>query len=162
MNASQRFRTKRRYAHELFPEGEMDTLRPVAVEATYHYARAIGFDTYGTGWFEAGSEAHAGRVQQLVTERQVALLVDALAQGLTGEAGWEWAFWRAQDEAGEFIYERAVHYGIDPTAIKPYPCGAEPDHHDHRGPETVGGWPVLTQVEGKESECQECTEASDV
>ena len=153
-------RTKRRYAHELFPEGEMDEVRAVGVEAVYHYARAIGFDTQGTGWFDAGPGKHAERVQQLVTERQVALLVDAIAQGFTGQEAWEWAFWRAQDEAGEFIYERAVHYGIDPAKIKPYPCGDEPDYHDHRGPETITGWPILTRIEGKESECPECTEVS--
>ena len=35
-------RTKRRYAHELFPHPDECEVRPLAVEVPYLYARAIG------------------------------------------------------------------------------------------------------------------------
>ena len=149
-------RTKRRYAHELYPHaGEWET-RPLEVEVPYLYARAIGMDVWGTGWFEAEPKDAGARTQHLVNARQVALMGDAMLQGLAGQAAWEWADTRMTDD-GECVYERAMHYGVDPGQIKPYPCGPVPGHHEHLSPE-VNGYRTVTRVPGAEEDCEECTE----
>lgn len=153
-------RTKRRYAHELYPHaGEWET-RPLDVELPYLYARAIGFQVQGTGWFADISEATGNRTAELITARQIALMADAMHQGLTGQKAWDWAIKR-MDDAGECVYERAVHYGVDPSAIKPYPCGPEPDRHDHEESMPGTKWLNVIRIPGKESECDECTEPND-
>ena len=43
-------RTKRRYAHELYPHAAEGDIRPLDVEVPYRIARAVGFDVQGTGW----------------------------------------------------------------------------------------------------------------
>lgn len=150
-------RTKRRYAHELHPHGEEFEIRPLAVEVPYLYARAIGFEVRGTSWFDSVSETTGARTTQMLDARSIALMADAMHQGLAGQEAWEWAESR-MDESGEWIYERAKHYGVEIDRIKPYPCGPEPDHHDHDGPADARGWRLVTRVQGKESECEECTE----
>lgn len=150
-------RTKRRYAHELYPHGNEWEVRPLEVEIPYLYARAIGFDVQGTNWFKTDKELTGARTAQLLDARHIALMADAMHQGLSGQTAWEWAETR-MDESGEWIYERAVHYGLDPALIKPYPCGPEPDHHDHDSEPDQRGWTVVTRIQGKESECEECTE----
>lgn len=150
-------RTRRRYAHELYPHGEEFEVRPLDVEVPYLYARAVGFDVSGTSWFANPGENSATRTTQMLDARHIALMADAMHQGLTGQAAWEWAESR-MDDSGEWIYERAAHYGVDTDAIKPYPCGPEPDHHDHY--EAVPGvtWQKIHRIQGKESECPDCTE----
>jgi hypothetical protein len=150
-------RTKRRYAHELYPLAVEGEARPLSVEVPCLYARAIGHDVHGTSWFSAPAERMLERTEALVGARQIALLADALAQGLTGDEAWTWADSR-NDDSGEWVWKRALCYGVTPRAIKPYPCGPEPDHHDHHGPERPGGWREIERVEGKESECVECCE----
>ena len=54
--------------------------------------------------------------------------------------------------AGEWAYDRADHYGVPCDRIKPYPCGPEPDHHDHTG------HGIVTRIDCPESECPTCTE----
>ena len=118
----------------------------------------------GTGWFEAprldypwdGVAANT-RTMLLLEARHKALLADALLQGLTGYEAWTWATER-QDEEGWWAWESATHYGVKPTEIKPYPCGPEPDHHDHDGEPDQHGWITVTRVTGRESECAECCE----
>lgn len=155
--SEQKIRTKRRYAHELYPHGEEFEVRPLEVEVPYLYARAIGFDVWGTSWFEAVTEATGTRTMQMLDARNIALMADAMHQGLTGQDAWSWSESR-MDESGEWVYERAVHYGVEPAKIKPYPCGPEPDHHDHH--EAVPGftWQKVHRIQGKESECPDCTE----
>ncbi|MEV4991252.1 hypothetical protein [Pseudarthrobacter sp. LMD1-1-1.1] len=150
-------RTKRCYAHELYPHGNEWEVRPLEVELPYLFARAIGFDVQGTGWFDTDIQLRGARTAQVLDARQIALMADAMQQGLTGQEAWDWAEQR-MDESGEWIYERAVHYGVKPELIKPYPCGPEPDHHDHD--EEIPGqkWLRVHRIEGKESECLECTE----
>ena len=153
-------RTKRRYAHELYPVGQEGGVRPLSVEVPQLYARAMGLEVWGTGWFAApatpeGSQEAAGRTIALVYARQAAFLADALAQGLTGDAAWTWAEEHLADETGELAYERAEHYGVDPNVIKPYPCGPEPMDHDHYSHGTYG---VVTKIPLRESECADCTE----
>lgn len=149
-------RSKRRYAHELYPHAGEWEARPLEVEVPYLYARAIGMDVRGTGWFEAAGPDSGKRMQILANTQLIALMADAMHQGLTGQAAWEWADSRMTDD-GEWIYERAVHYGIDPDAIKPYPCGPAPGHHEHLSPE-VNGCRTVTRVPGAEEDCEECTE----
>ena len=65
---------------------------------------------------------------------------------------------------GEFwrLHEEAAKYGVDTYAIKPYPCGPERDQHDHLSePHFRYGMEsrTVTRVQGKESECEECTES---
>lgn len=159
-------RTKRRYAHELYPHPDEWEVRPLAVDVPYLYAQAIGFEPGGTGWFEllgegTTPEQHrlAGdRTMALLRQRHLALIADTLHQGLTGDEAWKWAEERAAEESGEWIVERCEVYGVDYNAIKPYPCGPEPDHHDHYGPPDSRGWRQVFRTVGKESECPDCTE----
>jgi len=156
-------RTKRRYAHELYPAGDEWEVRPLAVEVPRLYARAMGFEVDGTGWYDllSGSPEESrqagNRTLQLVDLRHIAFLADALAQDLVGDEAWAWAEEHARDESGELAWERAEHYGVRPQQIKPYPCGPEPDHHDHftNQEERYG---VVTRVDGPESACLLCTE----
>ena len=157
MNEPTARRTKRRYAHELYPHADEWETRELATEVPYLYARAIGFDVWGTGWFDNPRRDGAERMNQLLDQRRIALLADALHQGKTGQEAWAWADTR-MDESGEWIYQQAVHYGVDPDRIKPYECGPEPDHHDHHSAPDSRGWRTVTRVDGKESECEECTE----
>lgn len=157
-------RTKRRYAHELYPHPEEGEVRPLSVEVPYLYARAAGSTPKGTGWHKApwktdewAKTASHHHILLLIEARHKALLADALLQGMAGDEAWAWAEQR-MDEAGEWIYERATHYGVDPKRIKPYPCGPDPDYHDHESEPDARGWSTVTRVEGRESECPDCTE----
>lgn len=150
-------RTKRRYAHELYPHPDEWETRPIEVEVPYLYARAIGFDVRGTGWFDHVAKEAINRTNQMIDAQKIALMSDAMLQGLTGQAAWEWAS-DHQDETGEWVYERAIHYGVDPDKIKPYPCGPAPDHHDHLSPADKRGWQTVTRAKGAEEDCEECTE----
>jgi hypothetical protein len=76
---------------------------------------------------------------------------------MTGATAWAWASERTGDDP-EWAYERAAHYGVTIAAIKPYPCGPEPDHHDHLGPVDAHGWRTATRIDCPESECPDCTE----
>jgi len=158
--------TKRKYAHQLHPHADEWEIRPLAVEVPYHYAIAIGLNVWDTGWHDQtdpGKPEHErreafDRINHMVRARQLAFLLDALQQGLTSEEAWIWAQQRAQEESGEFVYERAVHHGVDVEAIKPYPCGPEPKSHDHYGAEDSRGMRVAIRIPCPESECTDCTE----
>lgn len=154
-------RTKRRYAHELHP-GTEET-RPLAAELPHLYARAMGFEVDGTGWYDLlsgdtdQSRVASNRILQLLDARRIAFLADALAQGLAGDAAWAWADQYASDEDGELAWERAEHYGVRPQAIKPYPCGPVPDEHEHYSNQEER-YGVVTRVPGPEDACPDCTE----
>ena len=130
--------TIRRYAHEMYPHAEEGETRALAVEVPYLYAQAVGLNVWGTGWYDdktdAGRDRGILRHIQLIAARHMALVADALLQGMAGQEAWEWADLRAWDETGEWVYERAMHYGVPVERIKPYPCGPEPDRHDHMQP----------------------------
>lgn len=158
-------RTKRRYAHELYPHAEEGETRPLAVEVPYLYARAAGLNVWGTSWLGmldgSGSDTTklaAERINQMVAARRSAFIADALLQGMTGDEAWAWADQRGWDESGEWAYERAEHYGVLMDQIKPYACGPEPDPHDHVGEPDGRGYRRVTDAAGKESECPDCTE----
>ncbi len=159
-------RTIRRYAHELFQHGDEGEVRDLAVEVPYLYARAIGMNVRGTGWFDRGWSGSALKLQvlrarsnELVQCRLIAFMADAMLQGLTGQEAWEWADSHARDETGELAYERARHYGVPCDRIQPYPCGPEPDHHDHMASTgDVTGHGIVTRIDCPESECPTCTE----
>lgn len=164
-------RTKRRYAHELYPHPGEYEVRPLAVDVPYLYARAIGLEVWGTSWFDLGRtdegrtpEGHAqaiDRTLQLVAARELAFVADALLQGMTGDEAWEWAQVRHHEESGEIVADRAKHYGVDWDAIKPYPCGPEPGHHSHYSAPDAAGWKQVTRIDIPESECDDCTEPVD-
>lgn len=150
--------TKRRYAHELYPHGEEHEIRPLSVEVPYLYARALGLEVSGTNWVNVEPRTVAGdRTWHMIDARHRAFNADALLQGLAGEEAWRWAEQRAMEESGEIVWERAVHYGVDPYAIKPYPCGPERDHHEHLSEADARGNRWVDRVQGKESECEQCT-----
>jgi len=157
-------RTIRRYAHEIYPHPEEWEVRPLEADVPYLYAIAIGLDLNGTGWHDAprgdawAQEAVMTRCARLGTERHLALLADALLQGLAGQEAWEWATQRAWDETGEWTWERATHYGVPCDQIKPYPCGPEPENHEHLGQPDTHGRRAITFAQGRESECPDCTE----
>jgi hypothetical protein len=151
-------RTKRRYASELYPEPKDNRTAALDDLARRAYATALGFEVQGTGWFELRGTEAGNRILTLVYARQTATLIDAIAQGMTADEAWRWAYDHAADESGELVYDRAVFYGIDPNALKPYPCGPEPDKHDHYSEPDARGWRTVTAIAGKESDCEECTE----
>jgi hypothetical protein len=167
--------TKRKYAHELYPVNPSEfEVRRLAIEVPALYAQAIGWSVWGTGWFDLmprpfdkNNQDHLNaanvtmqRTQLLIAARQRALHADAIYQGLTGQEAWEWAESR-MDEEGGWVYDRAVHYGIDVAAIKPYPCGPEPDHHRHYSEPDARGFQTGTRIAVPESECVDCCEPVD-
>lgn len=152
-------RTKRRYAHELYPHADEWEIRPLAVEVPYLYARMVGLTVMDTGWMSVEPRSAAGdRIGQYISAVQTALLADALAQGMTGDAAWEWVTSRTGDD-NEIAYDRAAHYGVPVDRIKPYPCGPDPDHHDHYSEPDARGWRTVITIAIPESACDECTEA---
>ena len=159
-------RTIRRYAHEMYPHAEEGETRALAVEVPYLYAKAVGLNVWGTGWgddkTDAGRDRDILRHIQLIAARHMALVADALLQGMAGQEAWEWADLRAWDETGEWVYERAMHYGVPVERIKPYPCGPEPDRHDHMASTgDVMGDGIITRIDCPESECPTCTEPNE-
>lgn len=164
--STEKRRTKRRYADEIYPHAGEFEVRPLSIEVPYLYAQAIALSTWGTDWFAlTGSDDRSTillaweRLEALIKARDTALLADALLQGMTGDEAWTWAMERAADEEGEIVYDRALHHGVPVETIKPYPVLSEPDHHNHR----AASWRwvsrhYVTQVDGKESECPDCTE----
>lgn len=153
-------RTKRRYAHELYPHAEEFEVRPLAVEVPYLYARAFGLDVTGTGWFTAETDVLVARTNMMLDARHIALMADAMLQGLTGQDAHEWVE-RHRDYEGEMFWDVAVKHVPNQALIKPYPCGATPDHHDHMtpmDPANPDGWQTVTRVDGLEADCDECTE----
>ena len=151
-------RTKRRYAHELYPHPDEMEIRALAVEVPYLYARAIGLETSGTSWVDVDVEAAVQRTAELMDARRIALLADAIHQGLAGGDAWKWVESRYWDYEGSAVWKRARHYGVPVDLIKPYQCGPEPDHHYHHGPPDERGWREAIVVREPESECVECTE----
>lgn len=155
--------TKRRRAHELYPHPGEWEVQPLAEAVPYLYARAVGLDVWGTGWFDNRDENGAvtresfDRTNLLIAARSAALHADALLQGLSGEEAWKWGEEHAADESGGCTYERAFEHGIPTMWIKPYDCGPEPDHHDHYGPSSSNGSRRVFRIEGMESECEDCT-----
>lgn len=150
-------RTKRRYAHELYPHSDGWEVRPLTVDVPYNYAMAIGNEVEGTGWFHANAREREDRTVRLIYLRRIAFLADALLQGMAGDAAYRWAEESAAEESGELVWERAVHYGVNPALIKPYPCGSESDTHRHfSDPDTRSG--LVTYVDGPEEDCPDCTE----
>ena len=154
--------TKRKYAHELYPHAGEWEVRPLSVEVPYLYARALGYNVWGTGWFDAEPQESRDRIWHLLNARSAALLADALHQGMSGDQAWKWAAER-YDEAGEIVYCRARHYGVPASLIKPYPCGPDPGHHDHMSSTgDVMGHGIVTTIPVPEDECETCTEPVDV
>jgi hypothetical protein len=151
-------RTKRRYAHELYPHAADGEVRPLSVEVPYLYARALGFEVHGTGWFDAEPQISMSRTHMLINAREIAFLAEALAQDLVGDEAWAWAQWHAEEESGELVYEGALRFDVDVEAIKPYPCGPSPDHHDHLGEPDARGNRLVNRAPGTEDDCEECTE----
>jgi hypothetical protein len=155
-------RTKRRYAHELYPHADEWEVRPLTVEVPYLLARALGFQTWGTGWFDAEPNDALARTAQYLAEGRMALLADALLQDLVGDEAWTWMEERtAGDNIGAFLWERAVHYGVNPDLIKPYACGPDPDRHAHHRSADARDMREDTYVAGREEDCEECTELVD-
>lgn len=165
-------RTIRRYAYELYPHPNEGENRDLAVEVPYLYARAQGFEVWGTGYFDLAPRREDGtydaaenrqridRIGQIIDAARIAFLADALLQGLTGQEAWDWADQRHWgDSVGEWVWERGTHYGVDLARIKPYPCGPEPSQHDHMASTgDVMGHGIVTRIDCPESECPTCTE----
>lgn len=155
-------RTIRRYAHEVFPHPQEGEVRDLETEVKYLYAQWLGHELFGTDWFTLGDSddpvkrrltglrtAHFIRLQQL------ALTADALHRGLTGQAAWEWVV-KHHDPESEVTYDCAAKYLTDAEMerIKPYPVLEEIEPHEHVNRTTR----IVTYAEGKESNCDECTE----
>lgn len=158
MSAATGRRTKRRYAHELYPHPKDGEVRPLAVEVPYLYAITLGLDIVGTGWTSADPRISGMRTEQFLAAAHIALIADALQQELTGDEAWAWAQARLTDDM-ETVYERAAHHGVPGgDALKPYPCGTKATH-DHYGP-PIGplGLHEVTRVHVAEDDCLDCTE----
>ena len=111
--------TDRRYAHAHYPHAAENETRPLAVEVPYLYARAIGMEL-DEDWVSAFPNLIKYRGMILHSARREALLADALLQGLTGDAAWEWADRHYHDHAGAVVRARALHYGVPVDEIQPY------------------------------------------
>lgn len=158
-------RTKRRFAHELYPHPEEGEARDLAVDARYLLAMAIGTQV-DREWHDLVSEG--GESARLASDRtmlhlatcDIAFLAVALADGRSGQDAWDWARRARGDEYDELIYEAAERYGVDWDTIKPYPIRSEPDTHEHWTERNAHGSRTLLdyRVLGKESDCDECTE----
>ncbi|MDR0285738.1 MAG: hypothetical protein LBI33_12760 [Propionibacteriaceae bacterium] len=157
-------RTKRRFAHELYPLPGESEVRPLVVEVPCLYARAVGFEVWGTDWHDLRGTPELTmltglRIVQLTQCQMIALMADALLQGMTGDDAWTWANERASDETGEIVFDRAGFYGVPVGQIKPYPVLAEARKHYHWSDPDVYGISVLVAtVDCPESECVDCTE----
>lgn len=152
-------RTKRRYAHELYPHAEEFEVRALEEEVPYLYALAIGLLPDGTGWHDASPEQTAARASEWLRARHLAHLADALLQGMTGQDAWDWATGRMQAQTDMYLLGRASHYGVDPDKIKPYPCGPTPEHHDHLEPHPqYENVQIVHRIPGTEDDCPDCTE----
>lgn len=158
-------KTRRKYAHELYPLAKEGEVRPLSVEVPCQYALAMGFEVEDTDWFDLvhGSDAEKAlafaRTDRLVDQRMHAFLLDALVQGMSGQEAFAWASERADDETGEIAWERAVHYGVRVDEIRPYPVLAEAHRHRHWTPRDAHGCKVFIEtVQIPESECPECTD----
>lgn len=161
-------RTIRRYAHELYPHPQEWEVRDLTVEVPYRYAIALGREPGGTGWCDLLLDGSPGAVREAsertmayIRAAELAFLADAIHQGLTGQTAWEWAQERVAggDAVGEWLYERATHYGVPAEHVKPYPCGPTPDHHDHMASTgNVLGTGIVTRAPGPEDECDACTQ----
>lgn len=150
--------TKRKYAHELYPHAAEWEVRPLSVEVPYLLARAVGLTTFGTGW--RSSAELLKRVEEVTSASEIALLADALHQGLSGDAAWVWAAAGGEGQAqSELVYERALHYGVPVSLIKPYPCGPTPDGHDHMSSTgDATGYGIVTRIDIPEDQCPTCCE----
>lgn len=155
-------RTIRRYAHELYPHADEWEVRPLSVEVPYLLAQAVGSSVFGTGWMSDPASSR-DRLMDSIRTIDVALLADALHQGLTGDEAWTWAACGGDGQAQhQTAFERAVHYGVPVGQIRPYPCGPEPSHHEHAASTgDVTGVGIITRVDCPESECGACTEPVD-
>ena len=157
-------RTKRRYAHELYPSPDEGEARDLSIEVPHLYARAIGLDVQGTSWMDKSLDGPdfnrycVDRVEILLCAQFEALIADALLQGLAGQEAWGYAHGLMADVLTEKVWERAAHYGVPVDQIKPYPCGPEPDRHNHIAPPDARGWQTVHRIAGRESDCPECTE----
>lgn len=105
-----------RYASEVVPEpGDDASLLDLT---RYHVARALGF---WRGFMDAPIERVGDRTLVVVAQSQVALLLVALHDGLSGEEAARWAFDRCHDgDAGEWLWAAGERLGIDPNSIKGY------------------------------------------
>lgn|GEM_PF-6296548 len=152
-------RTKRRYAHELYPHAVEFEVRPLEVEVPYLYARAIGLLPEGTGWSRAEPKEVAARADEWLRARHLAHLAAALLQGRTGQSAWDWATQRVCAQTDRYLFDRARHYGVDPELIKPYLCGPTPEHHDHLEPHPeYKNMQIVHRIPGTEDDCPDCTE----
>lgn len=156
-------RTIRRFAHELYPHADEWEVRPLSVEVPYLLAHAVGASVFGTGWMDNPALGRE-RVGEAMASIQVALLADALHQGLTGDEAWAWAACGADGQAQhETAFVRALSYGVPVSLIKPYPCGPVPLHHAHMASTgDVTGVGIVTRIDCPESECMICTEPAAV
>ena len=150
-------RTKRRYAHELYPHAEEGETRPLEVEVPYRLARAIGLQLEGTSWTTADPETTGQRVMEMINETRIALLAVALHESLSGDEAWTYADEALCDEMWQ-LFVACKKYDVPVDQIKPYPCGPEPDHHDHLDTPDARGWQIVHWIDGRESDCPECTE----
>lgn len=162
MTETTKRRTIRRYAHDLYPHVEEGETRPLETEVKYLYAQWHGHNTWGTDWFEVGKSEDPAkktlsfeRISYWSRIQQLALAADALLQGLTGQAAWDWIV-AHRDVEGEVTYDRAMKYLSDAELeqIRPYPVLAPIDPHDHVHPVTR----IVTYVAGTEDDCPDCTE----
>lgn len=152
-------RTIRRYAYEHYPHADECEVRPLETEVPALLAEAVGLTVSGTGWMEVPHEGVA-RMSYFLAAAEVALLADALHQGMVGDEAWRWAACGGSGEVQhEMVFERAAHYGVPIGRIKPYDCGPEPQVHWHMASTgDATGHGEIKSIDCPESECETCTE----
>lgn len=124
--------TEAKYAHQVIPHPDEGEKAPLETLVRYHYAQAEGWIGAFSDAINAGDYGIKGAdfaLASFMGHMHRALLFDALAQGLSGQAVADWAGERNHSEAAEWIWERAAVYGLDleatPIRAYRYKRGAE-------------------------------------
>ena len=108
------------YAHELVPHPDEGETKPLDYLARYHYAQAQAWHLAFADVIDDPGPRLDFALGQYLRHAHLALLHDALAQGMGGQEAADWASQRNHSESAEWIWERGVAYGLDPDQIRPY------------------------------------------
>ncbi|MEV5001967.1 hypothetical protein [Nocardioides sp. LML1-1-1.1] len=113
-----------KYGHEIEPHPCEGETAPLGRLVRYHYAQAIAWHRAFAETITGASQAERGQIDftlaQYLGHAQLAFLHDALHQGLASQEAADWASVRNHSESAELVWERAVHYGINPDEIRAY------------------------------------------
>lgn len=122
-----------KYAHEIVPHPDEGESRPLGTVVRYHYAQALAWHLAFAEVIRVGELGPRldFALSQYLSHTHLAFLHDALAQGLADQGAADWAAVRIHPESPELVWERAVHYGLDPDEIRAYETTREAKGDNH-------------------------------